>query len=123
MTGLETEFCLNQKPELSDLCEHVRTLNWYQLGLQLGIDSIYLDEIMYDNKSEDMKRMKMFEVWLRTNPKASVGQLVEALRRKSVQENAIADEFEQIYKPQDSGIFTITIFVMYIIKYINFLSF
>ena len=78
---------------------------------------------MYDNKSEDMKRMKMFEVWLRTNPKASVRQLVKALRRKSVQENAIADEFEQIYKPQDSGIFTITIFVMYIIKYINFLSF
>ena len=122
MTGLETEFCLNQKPELSDLCEHVRTLNWYQLGIQLEIDSIYLDEIMCDNKSEDMKRMKMFEVWLRTNPKASVGQLVEALRRKSVQENAIADEFEQIYKSHDTGIFTITIVVMYIIKYINFIS-
>ena len=109
MTGLGAEFYLNQKPELSHLCEHVRTLNWYQLGLQLGIDSVYLDEIMHNNKSEDMKRMQMFEVWLRTNPNASVGQLVEALRRNSVQENAIADDFEQIYKPHDTGIFTITI--------------
>ena len=104
MAGFETEVYLNQKPELSDLCEHVRTLNWYQLGLQLGIDSIDLGQITRDNKSEDMKRTRMFEAWLRTNPKASVRQLVEALRSNSVQENAIAKEFEQIYKPHDTGI-------------------
>ena len=98
------ETYLNQKPELSDLCEHVRIQDWYQLGLQLRIDSIHLNEITCDNKSEVMKRTKMFELWLRTNPKASVGQLVEALRRKSIQENTIADEFEQIYKPHDTGI-------------------
>ena len=98
------EAYLNQKPELSDLCEHARIQDWYQLGLQLEIDSIHLNEITCDNKSEVMKRTKMFEIWLRTNPKASVGQMADALRRKSIQENAIADEFEQIYKPHDTGI-------------------
>ena len=95
---------LNEKPLLSDLCNHVRTNRWYQLGIQLDIDTVCLNDIQVEHHSEEKRRTKMFEEWLRVNPKASVGQLIEALRKASVQENVIAHKMEKIYKSQYNGI-------------------
>ena len=98
---------LNQKPLLSDLCEHVRTGRWYMLGIQLDIDTIYLNDIQVEHHSEDKRRARMFEEWLRVNPEASVSQLIEALRKESVQENVIAYKIEKIYQSRYNGISTV----------------
>ena len=89
---------LNQKPLLSDLCEHVRTERWYMLGIQLDIDTVCLNDIQIENQSEGKRRSKLFEEWLRVNPEASVGQLIEALRKQSVKENVIAHKIDMIYQ-------------------------
>ena len=94
---------LNEKPLLSDLCNHVRTNRWYLLGIQLDIDLVFLNDIQVENHSEEKRRSKMFEEWLRVNPEASVGQLIEALKTESVQENSIAYDIEQIYKLKYTG--------------------
>ena len=88
---------VNQKPHLSHLIEHVRTVKWYQLGIQLKLDTVLLTEIDNTNQSEDQKRSKMFAAWLKQSA-ASVKQLLEALRLKSVGENTIADELERKYE-------------------------
>ena len=88
---------VNQKPHLSDLIEHVRIVKWYQLGIQLKLDTVLLTEIDNTNQSEDMKRSKMFAAWLKQSA-ASVKQLLVALRLKSVGENTIADELERKYQ-------------------------
>ena len=94
---------LNQKPLLSDLCEHVRTERWYMLGIQLDIDTVCLNDIQVENQSEEKRRARMFEKWLRVNPEASVIQLIEALRKESVKENAIAHKIELIYQSRYRG--------------------
>ena len=98
---------LNQKPLLSDLCEHVRTERWYMLGIQLDIDNICLNDIQVEHHPEDKRRARMFEEWLRVNPEASVSQLIEALRKESVQEDVIAYKIEKIYLSRYNGISTV----------------
>ena len=98
---------LNQKPLLSDLCEHVRTERWYMLGIQLDIDTVCLNDIQAEHHSEDKRRARMFEEWLRVNPEASVSQLIEALRKESVQENVIAYKIEKICQSRYNGISTV----------------
>ena len=95
---------LNQTPVISDLCNYVRTNRWYQLGIQLDIDTVCLNDIQVEHHSEEKRRTKMFEEWLRVNPEASVSQLIEALRKESVQEYVIAYKIEKIYKSRYNGI-------------------
>ena len=95
--ALETKSYLYEKPDIVDLNEHVRTVKWYQLGIQLKLDTVLLAEINNTNQPEDVKRSKMFAVWLKES-EASVKQLLEALRLKSVGENTIADELERKYE-------------------------
>ena len=94
---------LDQKPLLSDLCEHVRTERWYMLGIQLDIDTIRLNDIQVEHHSEEKRRAKLFEEWLRVNPEASVIQLIEALRKESVKENVIAHKIDMIYQSRYRG--------------------
>ena len=94
---------LNQRPLHRDLCNHVRTNKWYLLGIQLDIDLVFLNDIQVENHSEEKRRSKMFEEWLRVKPEASVGQLINALKTESVQENSIAYDIEQIYKLRYRG--------------------
>ena len=58
----------------------VQTIEWYDLGLQLGIDDTELDVIEKNNRG-DLKacRRNMFRAWLRITPSPSYQQLVEAL--------------------------------------------
>ena len=69
----------SMKPQLKDLVL-IKTVKWYNLGLQLGIDDTELDVIEENNpKDIDACKRKMFRVWLRITPSPSYQQLVEAL--------------------------------------------
>ena len=68
------------RPQLKDLVL-VQTTEWYDLGLQLGIDDTELDVIKKHNPG-DLRacQREMFRAWLRITPSPSYQQLVEALK-------------------------------------------
>lgn len=88
---------LFKKPQLKDLCDIVRTSRWYQLGVQLEMDPSCLNDIRDDNinyPSQDLKRTQMFELWLSTDPQATNKKLLEALQKKVIGEDSVAEEYE-----------------------------
>ena len=58
----------------------IKVTEWYELGLQLGVDDAELEEIEKNNRG-DLRacRRNMFRAWLRISPSPSYQQLVEAL--------------------------------------------
>ena len=69
------------RPKLKDLVL-IQTTEWYDLGLQLGIEDAELEEIQSNNpKSVRTCRREMFRAWLRITSSPSYQQLVEALQR------------------------------------------
>ena len=77
-------------PTLRDL-SLLPVLNWYLLGLQLGINEAELDEIeMNYSRNNHMCKVKMFGTWLRVDTSASYTKLVRAL--VAVGMNYIADK-------------------------------
>ena len=68
------------KPDLKDLM-HLRVSDWNRLGLALKLDSYELNIIEQDFRGDTRKQsLKMFELWLKTQPGASYEQLIKALR-------------------------------------------
>ena len=66
-------------PQLKDLVL-VRAVEWYDLGLQLGVENAELKVIQKNNPGDlRARRREMFEAWLRIAPNPSYQQLVEAL--------------------------------------------
>ena len=59
----------------------LKVTEWYELGLQLGIEDAKLEEIEKNNQG-DLRacRRNMFRAWLKITPSPSYHQLVEALR-------------------------------------------
>ena len=68
-----------QGPQMKDLVL-IKITEWYELGLQLGVDDAELEEIEKNNRG-DLRacRRNMFRAWLRITPTPSYQQLVEAL--------------------------------------------
>ena len=68
-----------QGPQLKDLVL-IKVTEWYELGLQLGVEDAELEEIEKNNRG-DLKasRRNMFRAWLRITPNPSYQQLAEAL--------------------------------------------
>ena len=66
-------------PHLKDLVL-VRAVEWYDLGLQLGVENTEL-KVIQQNNPGDLRpcRREMFEAWLRITPNPSYQWLVEAL--------------------------------------------
>ena len=58
----------------------IKVTDWYELGLQLGVEDTKLEEIEMDNRG-DLKacRRNMFRAWLKVTPSPSYKQLAEAL--------------------------------------------
>ena len=83
------------EPQLKDLVL-IRTVKWYNLGLQLGVEDAELKPIQhnYPRDSEACTR-EMFRAWLRTGSSPSYQQLVEALR--AVGENREANRLCERY--------------------------
>ena len=44
---------LDSAPPVHEVCEHVRVTNWYQLGIQLLLDGVELEEIRKDADKRD----------------------------------------------------------------------
>ena len=57
----------------------IKVTEWYELGLQLGVDDAELEEIEKNNRDLRACRRSMFRAWLRITPSPSYQQLVEAL--------------------------------------------
>ena len=68
-----------QGPQMKDLVL-IKVTEWYELGLQLGVEDAELEEIEKNNRG-DLKacRRNMFRAWLRITPNPSYQQLAEAL--------------------------------------------
>ena len=100
---------LNDRPSLAELCEHVPVSpKWYQMGVQLELDPRKLNGINKLQNANVMDKMtKMFELWLDTNPQATRRQIVETLRKNSIEEITLAVQYEkklrELYLTTTSG--------------------
>ena len=90
------EAFLNRKPSLHELYEHVRIgTNWYKLGVLLKLDVTKLNDVRLLNEDSDFKSLKMFELWLNTNPNATRKEVIETLRKDAIGENATAENYKK----------------------------
>ena len=99
---------LNKKPSLAELCEHVPiSPKWYQMGIQLELDTRKLKEIELQGANVMDKMTKMYELWLETNPQATRRQIVETLQKRSIEELTLAEQYEtklrELYLTSTSG--------------------
>ena len=92
---------LEGKPVLAELIQHVRVgNNWYLLGVLLKLDGIKLDDIRRMTEGNDFKSSLMFQLWLKTNPNATRRQVIDVLKKESIKELTIADNYEKAFPIQ-----------------------
>ena len=95
--NLSFEEILEEKPTLDKLCEHIRIgSKWYQLGVLLKLNDVKLDDIYRLAEDSTYKTLKMFKLWLGTNPNATRKRVLDVLRKEVIEENTIAHEYEKI---------------------------
>ena len=87
------EKILEEKPDLSELSEQVVTDNWYLLGVHLKCETSKLDELEEMNGNNEYKTFKMFQHWLETNTNATRRHVIEALKKRVIGENALAEDY------------------------------
>ena len=98
--NLSFEEIIEEKPTLDELCEHIRIgSKWYQLGIQLKLDSKKLEDIHKPPDDSTYKTVKMFELWLDTKPDATRRQVVDALKMEEI---TVAHEYEQTLRKSSS---------------------
>lgn len=86
---------------MEELTEHIDIgPNWTVVGTLLKLNQRRLDDINQQSSSSATKIIKMFELWLNTTPTASRRQVLEALRKRVVAENTVANEYEEYLKQQ-----------------------
>ena len=102
--NLSFEEILEEKPTLDELCEHIHIGGkWYQFGILLKLDSKKLDDIRRQPDDSTYKTLKMFELWLDTNPNATRRQVIDTLKKEVMEENTIAHKYEQSLKKSSSS--------------------
>ena len=90
---------LQEKPGLDELCENIRIGGkWYQLGIQLKLDAKELDYIDEQSRDNSYKTTKMFQLLLTTNPQITRQEILKGLRKRVVNENNVANEYERILR-------------------------
>ena len=91
----EVSSLLDVTPTLRELCDHVFTNRWYELGLELEIKSADLEEIRRDSTVTD-KLSRVYQMWLSKKTKAATRrQLIEALKTDHVGQISVAINYEQ----------------------------
>ena len=70
---------------------------WYEIGLQLSVPSSSLDSISTDGDSSSEKLRETLKVWLKTAPKPTWQNIVNALRSSVVGESNLATIVEGNY--------------------------
>ena len=104
---------LQNRPELAELQNEVRTTKWKQLGIQLGLlhnDLVSIGQHCRDDI--DSCRGEMFSLWLQTNPNASRKHLLSALRTNAVSEMTIAKKYGTYISTLQSKTTTLTAYGM-----------
>ena len=90
---------LEERPTLDELCEHIHIVDkWHQFGIILKLDPKKLNAIEQQPVEASYKTLKMFELWLNTNPYATRQQVIDALKKGVIEENTIAHKYEQTLK-------------------------
>ena len=92
---------LNQKPTLDELMTHVGiSKKWYEFGklLRLLVNELDAIEELNPDRDADFKALKMFYLWLDTNPNATRKEVTETLQKEAIGENAIAEEYLKALK-------------------------
>ena len=85
---------LRTKPSLAELYEHIRVgSEWHKFGVLLKLNISKLDAIEHENEDLEKKALKMFEMWLFTNPNATRRDIIEVL--KMMGEYTIAERYEK----------------------------
>ena len=106
---------LEEKPPLDELCENVQLgTKWYQFGVLLKLDTKQLEDIEQMKKDINFKALRMFNLWLDTNTNATRRQVLETLRKDSISENAVADNYEKKLSDDIPGEYIYNIIYMYI---------
>ena len=90
---------LREKPTLDELCEHVNIgTKWYTFGVLLKLDKTKLDAIEELNRDVNVKTLKMFYLWLNTNPNAMRIEIVNTLKKEVIGEMTVAKKYEEILR-------------------------
>ena len=97
--NLSFEKKLEEKPTLDELCEYIHIgSKWYQLGVILKLDDVKLDDIRRLAEDSTYKTLKMFKLWLNTNPHAARKHVLDALRKEVIEESTIVHDYEKFLK-------------------------
>lgn len=80
---------------MRDLVTHVRTTEWYRLGLLLDLDNYSLQRIRIDARDSQECLALVFETWLKTCRNPSWLDVVRALR--AIGENNLGAKLEQMF--------------------------
>ena len=62
-----------------------------------------MDNIRRQPDDFTYKTLKMFELWLDTNPNATRRQVIDTLKKGVIEENTIAHKYEQSLKKKSSS--------------------
>ena len=91
----EYQKLLDEVPQLHEVCNYVRTAHWYELGIQLQLNTVDLDSIINDSAVTD-KLSRMYNVWLNKKGNAATRRsLLAALQTEHVGQKRIADEYNK----------------------------
>ena len=83
-------------PKVGKLSSELKTVtNWYQLGINLGLQVYELKQIERDFQGNERRKQEMLDLWLRRNRDAGWRDVVSALRQMG--ENRVAESMRQNY--------------------------
>ena len=84
----------DERPSQRDLNHVGVTAEWRQLGAELGVSTVTLDEVEYDHHREGIRelRSRMFEAWLKEGdpPQVTWRTLIRALEKIGLADKAEA---------------------------------
>ena len=109
---------MDERPNLAELQEQVRTNNWHELGLQLTLEENDLVAIstQYRGSVVDCRR-EMFRQWLDNTSNPTRKQLLAALKKRAVSEIYMAKKYEEyifeLSTKHDDGIVGMLIITIY----------
>lgn len=85
---------LDENPTLQELVSQVDIkTKWQGLGVRLKLEEVDLEAIKHENLSTDDRVLKMYSLWLESQPRATRRQLLEAL--EAMKAHTLADNYKE----------------------------
>ena len=75
--------------------ELASVIDWFSLGLNLGLQKHELTKIEHDYQGNDRRRVEMLDLWLHRTPNATWEDVVRALQQMG--ENVVAENIREKY--------------------------